>query len=48
MYELVVTKPFKDYQRGDVISDPTTVEEVLREYPSHVIRRQAVNKAEEA
>jgi hypothetical protein len=48
MHELVVTMPFKDYQRGDVISDPLEVAGVLRDYPTYVIRRQAVTKVEEA
>ena len=48
MHELVVTMPFKEYKRGDVISDPAIVEKVLRDYPTYVIRRQAVTQAEEA
>lgn len=37
-YKLVVVIPFDNYQRGDEITDPTIIEEVLKYHESYVVK----------
>lgn len=36
--KLTVTQAFADYRKGDTITDPVCMDEVLAENPHHVVR----------
>ena len=38
MYDLVVTRPFGEYKRGDRITDPKAVELALAEHRGSVVQ----------
>ncbi|MFG1388811.1 hypothetical protein [Xanthobacter versatilis] len=37
-FNLVVTQPFDEYEKGAVITDPVTVAQVLKEHAAHVVK----------
>ena len=40
--ELVVIEPFNGYQKGDIITDTNTVNEILEsEWSAHVVKKAA-------
>jgi hypothetical protein len=38
MFEYVVTEPFGDYARGDVIRDAAEIEKVVKDHASRLVR----------
>lgn len=40
MFELIVVEPFKDFKKGDVISDKAIVKELLSgEFQNHFVKK---------
>ena len=43
VYNLVITQAHGDYSRGDLISDPQEVADLLQDHPEWVVQIQVAN-----
>lgn len=41
MFEYIVTEPFGDYERGNVIRDAAEIEKVVKDHASRLVRVNA-------